>query len=274
MSSYKKYFGKSKSVHSWFSSIVNDPYYTVNNIAERFNYNVPKVEKKPEYSDYGLSENINEQIEKEETLLGLKYSLFLILLYIVVITIVAAVLYYRGKSIGEIGGYAFLFFWFGLLAYQLFIGNWINSIVKGKINSSTLKTKYQKYLDDLDAYNYWREMQSLDYWMRLDGHQFENAVANVFREKGYIATVSKQGGDGGIDIVIMKDGEEIAVECKAHKKPIGPDVARDLYGTMAHFGYNKGLIVSRSGFTSGVYDFIKGKNIGLYNLQRIMSIQK
>lgn len=57
----------------------------------------------------------------------------------------------------------------------------------------------------------------------MGGHQFENAVANLFRNIGFTATVSKSGGDGGVDIVLEKGARRIAVQCKRYKNSVGSD---------------------------------------------------
>lgn len=132
--------------------------------------------------------------------------------------------------------------------------------------------KYKKYKDALLAYNYWLNIKSAAFWDGLDGHAFERKVADLYIKYGYDAIVSKEGGDGGIDIVLSKGGEKIAVQCKAHNKAVAPAVARDLFGTMTSGGYKKGMIVSKNGFTKGVYEFVKDKNIELVDLDVLIQM--
>lgn len=52
----------------------------------------------------------------------------------------------------------------------------------------------------------------------IDWFQFEKVVDLAYRKQGY--TVSRRGGanpDGGIDLVISKDGKTYAVQCKQWK---------------------------------------------------------
>lgn len=169
-------------------------------------------------------------------------------------------------------GPLFTYGWMALLAYELFFSDFTERFKAKRIQAIPFFRNYVQYQDDLRAYQYWKQIQTIDYWMRLDGHQFEDAVASVFRHFGYDAKVSKRGGDGGIDIVLKKNGQRTAVQCKAHAKPIGPSVARDLLGTMAHLGFNKGIIVSRSGFTAGTRDFVREEPIQLMNLNDILDM--
>lgn len=133
-----------------------------------------------------------------------------------------------------------------------------------------LEERVEKYKFDYQSYRYWQYMARRSFWESLDGHQFELVVANLYMLSGFEATVSKQGGDKGVDIVLVKGSERFAVQCKAHKRAVSPAVARDLYGTMGHFGYKKGILVSLNGFTQGVYDFIVGKNIELVTVDDLI----
>jgi len=126
------------------------------------------------------------------------------------------------------------------------------------------------YKQQLSYYDYWQRKQSKNHWNRMDGHSYEQAIANVFRDIGFTAEVSKRGGDGGVDIVLRHGQRTIAVQCKRYKSAVGPHVARDLWGTMHHLGYEEGCIVTTTGFTKGVQDFVHGKNIRLIDLNDIL----
>ena len=66
------------------------------------------------------------------------------------------------------------------------------------------------------------------------GAEFETLVAWAFRSKGF--RVEQVGGadDGGIDLLVWKGSRHAIVQCKAHAKPVGPAVLRDLLGALNH----------------------------------------
>jgi HJR/Mrr/RecB family endonuclease len=104
----------------------------------------------------------------------------------------------------------------------------------------------------------------------MTGHAFEQAVANLFRGIGFTAEVSNRGGDGGVDISLQKANRRIAVQCKRYKSVVGPHVIRDLWGTMHYLSFNEGCIVTTTGFTKGVTEFARDKNIYLIDLNVIL----
>ena len=99
-------------------------------------------------------------------------------------------------------------------------------------------------------------------------------MANIFTKIGYRTQVTDYVGDKGVDIWAHKDGFKYPIQCKARKKPISPGVARELYGTMNSFGCDKAFLVSRSGFSKGVYEFCATKSIELIDLSALINIQK
>lgn len=117
------------------------------------------------------------------------------------------------------------------------------------------------------------ERSKREFWFSLNGFEFENQVAKLFRKNGYKADVTKRTGDGGIDINLYDENDfRTIVQCKAHKKPIGPHEARAIYGLMSSENAQKAILVSLGGFTQGVKDFVKEKNIILMDIEDVMRL--
>ena len=133
--------------------------------------------------------------------------------------------------------------------------------------------KYNKAVRDYE--NYFKKC-SIDFWNSLDGFGFEREIAKLFRSTGYDATVTPATGDGGVDIVLIKDGEKIAVQCKHHAKPVGPNDIRALQGVVASRNYSKGIFISLNGYTSIVRQEVRRGTIkiDLWDLKDILKIAK
>jgi len=85
----------------------------------------------------------------------------------------------------------------------------------------------------------------------IDWFQFEKLVGLVYRKLGY--KVTRRGGanpDGGIDLVIEKDGQRSAVQCKQWKTwNIGVKAVREFLGALADAGIQKGIFITLRGYT-------------------------
>lgn len=98
-----------------------------------------------------------------------------------------------------------------------------------------------------------------DWWWELDGWEFEEEVAEIFRLNGYRAEVTKKTSDGGVDLILYKDKEKTIVQCKHYKNPVGVSVARELNGLKDDFRASKLILVASSGATNSALSFISNK---------------
>lgn len=114
----------------------------------------------------------------------------------------------------------------------------------------------------------------------LSWRRFESLVSEAFRRKGYMALDNiDDGPDGGVDIVLRKDGRVVFVQCKHWKaKKIGVKIVRELLGAMAAKNVNEGIVVTSGDFTQDAMDFANSNSIKLIDgpelTKIIASVQK
>ena len=139
--------------------------------------------------------------------------------------------------------------------------------IKAKHISKALENKYLKYQEALQEYERYVKKTSRDYWINMSGLQFEKEVASWFRSQGYSATVTSATGDGGVDIILIKGNERIAVQCKHHLRPVGPNDVRALQGVVAAKNFTRGIFVSLNGYTTTVYSEVRNSNVKIELLE-------
>lgn len=133
--------------------------------------------------------------------------------------------------------------------------------IKAKHINKDLENKYLRYHEAIQEYERYLEQTSRDYWINMSGLQFEKEVASLFRNQGYTATVTSATGDGGVDIILTDGKERIAVQCKHHSKPVGPNDVRALQGVVAAKNFARGIFVSLNGYTATVYGEVRNSNV-------------
>jgi HJR/Mrr/RecB family endonuclease len=69
-----------------------------------------------------------------------------------------------------------------------------------------------------------------------------------------------------------KDGKTAIVQCKSYHHPVGPAVARELYGALISSGADEAILACTAGFTRGVKDFVRGKPITLVSASELARI--
>jgi len=167
---------------------------------------------------------------------------------------------------------AFLQFWWlwliviGLGILKIFIEIWLPKIIKKQINKNRFR-KGEK----------WRTDNDLIRWLRgMKPDEFEEYIANLFTRLGYKA--EKVGGshDGGIDVVIKKDGETGYIQCKkfiTKEVPVG--AVRDFYGAfVSHLASSKGYFISTNKFTLEAIKFAEDKPIELVDQFKLIKYIK
>ncbi|HWH73129.1 MAG TPA: restriction endonuclease [Methylibium sp.] len=99
----------------------------------------------------------------------------------------------------------------------------------------------------------------------LSWQQFEHLVGEAFRRRGFrVEELGGRGPDGGVDLVLHKDGERHLVQCKQWRAlRVGVEVVRELYGVMAAQGAAGGLVVTSGRYTDAARRFAEGRHIEL-----------
>lgn len=164
--------------------------------------------------------------------------------------------YKRGRllelvvSFGTLTGAYYLLFTFGstytwvfAIPISVFVLYWIYLFQVEKITSVKANPK-------------WADR---NWWWNLDGWEFEEEAAKVFRLNGYRAEVTQKTSDGGVDILMYKDGKKIIAQCKHYSNPVGVSIARELNGLKEDFKADNLILIASSGVTKSCSDFLKNK---------------
>ena len=101
---------------------------------------------------------------------------------------------------------------------------------------------------------------------------FKEFTASLFREAGYTVEIMPETSDDGIDLLLRKNNQSIAVQCKRWSAPVGEPVVRDFYSALMSSGAQSGYVVTTSTFTSHAYSFAEGKPIQLVDLEALVDL--
>jgi restriction system protein len=106
----------------------------------------------------------------------------------------------------------------------------------------------------------------------MNGSEFERFVADAFRKMGYAVEVTGGVSDHGVDLLMRKDDQLIAVQCKCWSGSVGEPVVRDFWGSLMNSGAQFGYIVTTSSFTDQALAFAQGKSIGFIDLDALVNL--
>jgi len=99
----------------------------------------------------------------------------------------------------------------------------------------------------------------------LSWQEFEQLVGEAYRRQGYSVEETGGGGaDGGVDLVLYRNGAKTLVQCKQWKAwKVGVKVVRELYGAVTAEKAAAGIVVTCGEFTREARDFAVGKPLQL-----------
>jgi restriction system protein len=137
------------------------------------------------------------------------------------------------------------------LGWILLVGCWLAALA-----SFIGRARRRKLLDSQTGIDSLRQMS----W-----RQFEQLAGEAFRRQGYRVEENGLGGaDGGIDLILRKDGKTTLVQCKQWRNQrVDVKIVREMLGILMHEGADTVKIVALGHYTPDAYRFAKGKPIEL-----------
>lgn len=234
--------------------------------------NTPKIEKEPQLRDFNLSEEIietNNKRKKKNEKIRNSYILLIFSLCWLYCTYLMASWDINNNNATSTNFFLYIACSFFVLILPF---SFLCELFSGlfKFESKTDK-QYKEYIYFKNAYNWQQKLKERKYWEEMSGRDFEYAVANYFKSKGFEANITQCSNDGGIDIILTLNNEISYVQCKHYQKNVGIAPARELYGVMQANNVNQGYLVTLNGFTKNVYNFAKDKNIKLLTVDDILA---
>jgi len=108
----------------------------------------------------------------------------------------------------------------------------------------------------------------------LSWQDFEKLVGEAYRRQGF--TISETGGggpDGGVDLVLKKNGETILVQCKHWKmRQVGVKIVRELLGVVVDRKALGGIVITSGTFSQDALDTSKGNPIELVDGKKLYAM--
>ncbi len=109
-----------------------------------------------------------------------------------------------------------------------------------------------------------RPRMTVDQLYALSPRAFEQFAAELFERRGYRVEVRGRSGDLGVDLeLISADGRRAIVQCKRYRHQVGPDIVRELFGTMVHELAYHGFLVTTAEISDAARQWAADKPITL-----------
>lgn len=114
--------------------------------------------------------------------------------------------------------------------------------------------------------------RSLEDIKNLSWKEFEEFIGSLFVKLGYSVEVTGGLNDGGVDLIVRKDGSTSLVQCKNYRvSKVSLSMVRDFYGAMnANLNFEAGYFITTGMFTLEAKHFADDKPIELVDGAKLM----
>ena len=133
------------------------------------------------------------------------------------------------------------------------------------VGSALFARKRRRLVDD---------QQSLDTLCAASWKDFEYLVAEAYRRQGFDVDYSVgEGADGGVDLVLRKDGRNSVVQCKQWKTLlVGRPVLQQMFGIMNDERADEVIVVTSGQFTGEAREFAQRNPIRLVDGPKLLEL--
>lgn len=121
------------------------------------------------------------------------------------------------------------------------------------------------------------QQNSLETLRGLTWQEFELLVGEAYRRQGYkVEETGGSGPDGGVDLVLRRNGETVLVQCKRWKQQarVGAPTVRELRGAVARDKAMRGIFVTSSTFTREAIAEAEGQPMELVDGKALLELVK
>lgn len=99
----------------------------------------------------------------------------------------------------------------------------------------------------------------------MSGAQFERFTAEVFGAMGHSVTLLGGSGDQGVDLILVYQGERVAIQCKNYKKRVGNKPVQEVYAGARYHRCSQAWVVAPAGYTKGADDLARSTGVRLFD---------
>jgi len=104
---------------------------------------------------------------------------------------------------------------------------------------------------------------------QLNGVEFEEFLAGLFRAQGYAAELTPTTGDYGADLILSKDGRRIAVQAKRYVGSVGVQAVQEALSGQAYYQCHTAWVITTGAFTTNALELAQKSGVKMIGRSEI-----
>ena len=90
---------------------------------------------------------------------------------------------------------------------------------------------------------------NLEYDKNMSPTEYEHFCKDILLGKEWVANVTQQSGDQGVDVIAEFDDNKVAIQCKLYSSPVGNKAVQEVFAAMQHIGASHSVVVTNNTYT-------------------------
>lgn len=107
---------------------------------------------------------------------------------------------------------------------------------------------------------------------KMEGLRFERYLAELFKCQGYRTEVTQGSGDYGVDLILTRQGQRIAVQAKRYKNNVGLEAVQQVQAGKAKYNCSEAWVVTNSNYTDQAVTLAKANQVRLIGRQELIEM--
>ncbi|WP_220635950.1 restriction endonuclease [Georgfuchsia toluolica] len=102
--------------------------------------------------------------------------------------------------------------------------------------------------------------------------EYEDHCASLLEKAGWKVSTTKASGDQGADIIAMKNGLTVVLQCKQYSKPVGNAAVQEAFAAKAHYSADDAAVVTDSGYTKSANELAQSTGVLLLHPEELSEL--
>ncbi|UCZ70685.1 restriction endonuclease [Bacillus pumilus] len=112
-------------------------------------------------------------------------------------------------------------------------------------------------------------IKDIDY---MDGFQFEQYLAYMFRANDYKVQVTPERKDFGADLIIKKSGTKIVVQAKRQKAKVGIKAIQEIVAAKNHYKAEESWVITNNFYTKDARELAESNDVKLLDRYKLIEL--
>ncbi|MGD0960801.1 MAG: restriction endonuclease [Methylomonas sp.] len=104
--------------------------------------------------------------------------------------------------------------------------------------------------DEVDKFIIKFNNQNQNYSEDCTPIEYEHLCANYLKIAGWEANTTSVTGDQGADIIALKQGSKVVIQCKKYSQPVGNKAVQEAHAAKSFYEADKAIVVSNASYTT------------------------